>query len=185
MTVTAIVSWAELFGHSFIAFEWFADEAPGARTNQRRHEIYHLRADPTGAERARGIIYPGSAQLLSSRPRPASVVVEYDLGFFPLKDGGGRELTAYYRAWLVPFADGWRAREAAAVAVACPPRYNYLELGGGKNCARWVIEVAAVAGIDARHPLSWAVAMPKRLVRPGGSIGDGNDRLEMTPFRAV
>lgn len=165
MAVTVIVSWAELFGHSYIAFEWFADEVPGPRTSQRRHEIYHLRADPTDAERARGITNPGCLKMLSSRTRPASVVVESDCGFFPLKDGAGRELPAYYRAWLVPFAEGWRAREAAAIAVAGPPRYNYLELGGGKNCARWVVELAAVAGIDARHWLSSVVAVPKQLVR--------------------
>jgi hypothetical protein len=170
MAVTAIVSWAELFGHSYIAFEWFADEVPGPRTGQRRHEIYHLRAEPTEAERARGITNPGSAQLLSSRTRPASIVVEFDLAHFPLKDGAGRDLAAYFRAWRVPFNNGWLAREAANNAVACPPRYNYLELGGGKNCARWVIEVAAVAGIDARHWFSWAVAVPKRLVRATEAI---------------
>jgi hypothetical protein len=166
MAVTVIVSWAELFGHSYIAFEWFADEVPGPRTSRRRHEVYHLRADPTEAERARGVTDPGCPKLLSWRTRPASVVVECDLGFFPLRDAAGRELTAYYRAWLVPFADGWRAREVATVAARCPPCYNFLELGGGKNCARWVVEVAAVAGIDVRHWLSSVVAVPKRLVRP-------------------
>src|SRR5262245_35037969 len=35
MAITIIVSWAELFGHSHIAFEWFADEMPGPRTSQR------------------------------------------------------------------------------------------------------------------------------------------------------
>lgn len=166
MAVTAIVSWTELCGHSFIAFEWFADEVPAPRTAQRRHEVYHLRAEPTQAERARGITDPGCLRLVSWRVRPASVVREADLTFFPLRDGAGRALPAYYRGWLVPFADGWRAREAAVAAMARPPRYNYMELGGGKNCARWVIEVAAVAGIDARHRLSSLVAVPKRLVRP-------------------
>jgi hypothetical protein len=170
MAVTVIVSWAELFGHSYIAFEWFADELPGPRTGQRRHEVYQLRADPTEAERARGIISPDCPKLLSWRTRPASVVVECDLGFFPLRNAAGRELTAYYRAWLVPFADGWRAREVAAVAATYPPHYNFLELGGGKNCARWVLEVAAVAGIDAGHWLSSVVAVPKRLVRRGEPI---------------
>jgi hypothetical protein len=48
MAVTVILSWAELFGHSYIAFEWFADEVPGPRTNRRRrHEVYHFRADNT------------------------------------------------------------------------------------------------------------------------------------------
>jgi hypothetical protein len=166
MAVTIIVSWAELFGHSYIAFEWFADEVPAPRTSQRRHEVYHLRADPTAGERARGVTDPGGVKLLSWWARPASVVVERDHGFFPLKDVAGRERPAYYRAWLVPFADGWRAREAAVAATARPPRYNYLELGGGKNCARWVVDVAAAAGIDARHWLSSLVTVPKRLVRP-------------------
>src|SRR4051812_17484045 len=67
MAVTVIVSWAELFGHSYIAFEWFADEVPGPRTGQRRHEVYHLQADLTEAERARGLTNPGCAQLLSWR----------------------------------------------------------------------------------------------------------------------
>lgn len=49
MAITVIVSWAELFGHSFLALEWFADEVPGPRTGQRRHEVYHLRAEPTEA----------------------------------------------------------------------------------------------------------------------------------------
>ena len=172
MAVTVIVSWAELFGHSYIAFEWFADELPGPRTIQRCHEVYHLQADPTEAERARGITSPGCPKLLSWQTRPASVVVELDSRFFPLKDIAGRELPAYFRAWQVPFADGWRAREAAAIAAVCPPRYNYLELGGGKNCARWVVRVAAVPGIDARHWLSWVVAVPKRLVRPQERIED-------------
>ena len=101
----------------------------------RRHEVYHLRADPTEAERARGVINPGCPKLLSWRTRPASVVVERDLGFFPLRDAAGRELTAYDRAWLVPFADGWRAREVAAVAATCPPCYNFLELGGGRTAS--------------------------------------------------
>jgi hypothetical protein len=165
MAVSIIVSWAELFGHSYIAFEWFADDAPGPRTSQRRHEVYHFRADATEAERARGITHPGCPKLLSWRTRPASVVLERDVAFFPLKDAAGRELPAYYRAWLVPFADGWRARGAAAAAAACPPCYNCLEMGGGKNCARWVVEVAAEAGIDARHRFSSVVAVPKRLVR--------------------
>jgi hypothetical protein len=172
MAVTLIVSWAELFGHSYIAFEWFADEVPGPRTSQRRHEVYHLRAEPTEAERARGITTPSSPKLLSWRTRPASVVVEWDPGFFPLKDRTGRDLSAYYRAWQVPFAEGWRAREAAASAAASSPRYNYLELGGGKNCARWVVEVAAIAGIDARHWLSSVLAVPKWLVRPREPIED-------------
>jgi hypothetical protein len=166
MAVTIIVSWAERFGHSHIAFEWFDDEVPGLRTRQRRHEVYHLRADVTEAERARGITNPGCPELVSWRTRPASVVVEHDHAFFPLKDAAGREMPAYYRAWLVPIADGWRARAAADIAVASPHRYNYLELGGGKNCARWVMEVAALAGIDARHWLSSVIAVPKRLVRP-------------------
>jgi hypothetical protein len=170
MAVTIIISWAEVFGHSYIAFEWFADEVPGPRTRQRCHEVYHLRAEPTEVERIRGITDPGCSNLLSWRTRPASIVVERDLTFFPLKDASGRELPAYFRAWLVPFDDGWRAREAAAGAAASPPRYNYLELGGGKNCARWVVQVAAVAGIDARHWLSSIVAVPKRLVRPRESI---------------
>jgi len=172
MAVTAIVSWAELFGHSYVAFEWFADEVPGPRTRQRRHEVYHLRAEPTDAERALGITNPGSARLLSWRTRPASIDVECDSGFFPLRDCAGRELPAYSRAWLVPFADGWRARNAAVAAASCPPRYNYLELGGGKNCARWVLEVTAVARIDARHWLSSVIAVPKRLVRPHEPIRD-------------
>jgi hypothetical protein len=166
MAVTIIISWAEFFGHSYIAFEWYADEMPGPRTRQRRHEVYHLRVEPTEAERARGTSDPGSSNLLSWRTRPATIVVERDVAFFPLKDASGRDLPAYYRAWLVPFTDGWRARELASTAAACPPRYNYLELGGGKNCARWVVEVAAVAGIDARHWLSSMIAVPKWLVRP-------------------
>jgi hypothetical protein len=166
MVVSVIVSWAELFGHSFIAFEWFADEVPGPRTGQRRHEVYHFRADTTAAERAQGVTNPGCVQMLSWRTRPASVVREADFRFFPLKDGTGRPLPAYYRCWLVPFADGWRARETAVAAMARPPCYNYLELGGGKNCARWVMEVAALAGIKARHCFSSLVAVPKRLVRP-------------------
>jgi hypothetical protein len=172
MAVTIIVSWAELFGHSYIAFEWFADEVPGPRTSQRRHEVYHLRAEPTEAERARGTTDPGCLQMVLWRTRPARVVVERDPRFFPLRGTAGRELPAYFRSWLVPFAVGWRAREVAATAAACPPRYNYLELGGGKNCARWVLEVTAVAGIDARHCLSSLVAVPKRLVRPRELIED-------------
>jgi hypothetical protein len=172
MAVTVIVSWAELFGHSYVAFEWLADEVPGPRTSQRRHEVFHLRAEPSEAERARGIANPAGLKLLSWRSRTASVVIEGDAGYFPLRDGGGRELPAYYRAWLVEFTDGWRAREAAVVAAACPPRYNYLELGGGKNCARWVLEVTAAAGIDARHWLASIIAVPKWLVRPHALIGD-------------
>jgi hypothetical protein len=118
-------------GRSYIAFEWFDDELAGPRTSQRRHEVYHLRADPTEAERARGITNPGCAKLLLWRTRPANVVIECEFSFFPLKDIAGRELPAYYRAWLVPFADGWRARTVAAIAAVCPPRYNYLESGGG------------------------------------------------------
>lgn len=170
MAITIIVSWAELFGHSYIAFEWFADEVRGPRTSQRCHEIYHLRAEPTEAERARGVTDPGCLQMVSLRTRPARVVLERDVQFFPLTDAAGRELPAFYRGWLVTFTDGWRAREVAANAIAYPPRYNYLELGGGKNCARWVLEVAAQAGIEARHCFSSLVAMPKRLVRPGELI---------------
>jgi hypothetical protein len=165
MAITLIVSWQELFGHSYIAFEWFAEEVPAPRTRQRRHEVYHLRAEPTDGERARGVTDPGCLALLAWRPRPARVVVETDPQFFPLRDAGGRRLPAYYRSWLVPFADGWRARSSAAMAVSSPPRYNYLELGGGQNCARWVLGVAAVAGIDARHRLCSLVAIPKCLVR--------------------
>jgi hypothetical protein len=172
MAVTAIVSWAELFGHSFVAFEWFADEVPGPRTGQRRHEVYHLRAEPTDAERARGITNPAGPKLLSPRTRPASIDVESHPGFFPLRDKVGRELRAYYRAWLVPFPDGWRARDAALVAANCPPRYNYLELRCGKNCARFVLEITALARIDARHWLSSVIAVPKRLVRPYEPIAD-------------
>jgi hypothetical protein len=172
MAVTAIVSWAELFGHSYIAFEWYASEVPAPRTVQRRHEIYHLRAEPTDEERARGINNPGCVNMVSWQTRPASVVLERDTGFFPLKDAAGRESAAYFRAWSVPFADGWRAREAASIATASSHRYNYLELGGGKNCARWVIEVAALARINARHRGSAVIAVPKRLVRPQQPIAD-------------
>jgi hypothetical protein len=42
MVVTVIVSRIEKFGHAFIAFEWFADEVPGPRVNQRRHEVFQL-----------------------------------------------------------------------------------------------------------------------------------------------
>jgi hypothetical protein len=100
------------------------------------------------------------------------VVREADLQFFPLRDGSGRALPAYFRAWLVPFADGWRARQAAAAVTLQPQHYNYLELGGGKNCARWVMELAALAGIDARHWLAALVAVPKRLVRPQQPVED-------------
>jgi hypothetical protein len=164
MAITIIVSWAEVFGHSYVAFEWFADELPGPRTNQRRHEIYPLRADPTEAERARGIANPGCVKMLSWQTRPATVVIERDPRYFPLKDAAGRDLPAFFRGWLVPFADGWRAREVAVHSAECAPRYNYLELSRGKNCVRWVIDVAAVAGIDARHWLSSLIAVPKWLV---------------------
>lgn len=50
--------------------------------------------------------------------------------------------------------------------------YIAFELGGGKNCARWVVEVAAVAGIDVQHWLSSVVAVPKRLVRCEEPIRD-------------
>ena len=50
--------------------------------------------------------------------------------------------------------------------MARPPRYHYLELCGGQNCARWVLEIANLAGIDARHWFSSLVAVPKRLVSP-------------------
>jgi hypothetical protein len=172
MAVTIIVSWAERFGHSFVAFEWFADEVPGPRTSQRRHEVYHLRALPTDEERAMGITNPAGVKLLSWRTRHASIDIECDPGFFPLHDAGGQELPAYFRAWLVPFPNGWRARNAAVAASASPPRYNYLELGGGKNCARWALEVTAHAGIDARHWLSSVIAVPKRLVRRYEPIRD-------------
>jgi hypothetical protein len=170
MAITIIVSWSELFGHSYIAFEWFAEEVAGTGTTQRRYEVYHLRAEPTDVERARGVTNPGFPKLLSTRTRSASVFLERDLEFFPLKDSAGRVLLAYYRAWLVPFPDGWRAREKAANAAKCPPPYNYLEFGGGKNCARWVLELAEMAGIDASHRLSSVVAVPKWLVRPGEPI---------------
>ena len=88
MAVTVIVSWAEVFGHSYIAFEWFASEVSGPRTSQRRHEVYHLRADPTEAERARGITNPGCPKLLSWRTRPASVVLEGEPPFLGMS---GRE----------------------------------------------------------------------------------------------
>ena len=58
------------------------------------------------------------------------------------------------------------------VAAASPPRYNYFELGGGKNCARWVLDVTAAAGIEARHWLASIIAVPKWLVRPHEPIGD-------------
>jgi len=172
MVVTIVVSWSELFGHSYVVLEWFADELPGPRTGRRRHEVYHLLAETTEAERARGITDVGTKPLLSWRARGASVVVEHDLEFFPRKDSAGRERAAYYRSWLVPFADGWKAREAAAAAVADPPRYNYFELDGGKNCARWVLDITACAGIDARHFLSDLIAVPKRLIRPAERIED-------------
>jgi hypothetical protein len=172
MAFTIIVSWRELFGHSYLAFEWFADEVPAPPVRQRRHEVYHLRAERTEAERARGLTDPGCLGLLAWRPRPASVVVETDPQFFPLRDAAGRRLPAYYRSWLVPFADGWRARAAAVAATGSPPRYNYLELGGGQNCARCVLEVAALAGVDARHRLCSLVAIPKCLVGRGEALDE-------------
>jgi hypothetical protein len=110
--------------------------------------------------------------MVSWKTRPARVIRETDLHYFPLKDGAGRPLPAYYQGWLVPFSEGWRARESAVVATAQPPRYNYLEFGWGKNCARWAIEIAALAGIDARHRFSSLVAVPKRLVQPQQAIED-------------
>lgn len=169
MAITIVVSWSQLFGHSYLVLEWYADERPGPRTGQRSHEVYHLLPEPTELERARGITEPGTLQLLSWRPRKANVVVEHDLEFFPRKDSSGRPLPAYFQSWLVPFADGWRAREAA---IADPPRYNYFGLRGGKNCARWVLDMAALAGIEARHPLSDLIAVPKRLIRPEERIED-------------
>ncbi len=110
--------------------------------------------------------------MLSWRTRPATVVVEHAFEFFPLKDASGRELPACSRAWLVPLADGWVVRQVAATAAAEPPRDNYLASGGGKNCARWVLEVAAVAGIDAHNWFSSVVAVPKRLFRPHGPVSE-------------
>lgn len=170
MVVTVIVSWKETFGHSFIAFEWYAGELPGPRTQQRCHEVYHLVAQPTEAERARGIAEVGCGELISWRARPAVIAVETVPQFFPLRGSDGGKLPAFFRSWQVSFADGWRARCAAAAAVERPHRYNYLELDGGKNCARWVIEIAALSGIDARHRFSSLVAVPKCLVTPTEAI---------------
>src|SRR5262245_7778225 len=164
MVVTIVVSWKELFGHAFIAFEWYADEVPQLKILQRRHEVYELVAQPTDAQRARGITNPGCKAVLSWRARPATVIMNTDTQFFPFRDAHGQEMPAYFRSWLVPFSDGWRARSAAMAAVATPPRYHYFELGGGMNCAGWVLEIAALAGIDARHCLSGVVAIPKRLI---------------------
>lgn len=172
IAVTIVVTWSQLFGHSYVVLEWFADELPGPRTSQRRHEVYHLLAEPTEAERAEGITDVGTKPLLSWRARQGCVVAHDDPAFFPRKDSDGRARPAYFRSWLVPFADGWKAREAASAAVAHPPRYNYFELDGGKNCARWVLDITACAGIDARHFLSNIIAAPKRLIRPDERIED-------------
>lgn len=170
MVLTIVVTWSQLFGHSYVVFEWFADELPGPQTSQRRHEVYHLLAEPTAEEQARGITDVGTKPLLSRRARQGCVAVEEDPTFFPRISSDGEVRPAYFRSWRVPFVEGWKAREAAAAAVADPPRYNYFELDGGKNCARWVVDIAANAGIDVRHTLSRLIAVPKRLIRPGERI---------------
>lgn len=174
MAISLIVSWRELFGHSYIAFEWFADEVIGPRVQQRRHEIYHLRADATDEERRRGVERPGSSEFVSWSTRPATVVRETDPAFFPLRDSEGRTQAAFFRSWLVPFAAGWRGRTAAAAALGAPPSYNFFELGGGLNCARWVLQLAALAGIAWGRPETPWLAIPKRLV-PGGAAVEDED----------
>lgn len=164
MVITIVVSWKELFGHAFIAFEWYADELPKPKALQRRHEVYELVALPTEAQRARGITNPGCKAVLSWRARPATIIVNTAPQFFPFRDGHGQEVPAYFRSWLVPFSDGWRARSAATAAVGSPPRYHYFERGRAMNCAGWVSEIAALAGIDVRHLLSRVVAIPKGLI---------------------
>ena len=164
MVVTIVVSWKELFGHAFIAFEWYADELPQPKILQRRHEVYEFVAQPNDAQMASGMTNAGCKAILSWRARPAMVVVNTDTHFFPFRDPHGRELPAYFRSWLVSFPEGWRARSAAVAAVASPPRYHYFELGGGMNCAGWVSGIAAMAGIEARHAFGRVVTLPKRLI---------------------
>ena len=133
MAITVIVSWAELFGHSYVAFEWFADEVPGPRTSRRRHEVYHLRADPTEAERARGVINPGCPKLLSWLTRPASVVVERRPRILPAEGRSWTRVDRLLSRLASPVRRRFGAWGVAAVAATSPPCYNFLELGGGEE----------------------------------------------------
>ena len=100
-----------------------------------------------------------------AQDEPESGTGELVIGPSECQAGRSRNLNLRPRGGAIPVQ--------LSNAATCPPRYNFLEeLGGGKSCARWVVDVAAAAGIDARPWLLTVVAMPKLLVRPQELVGE-------------
>lgn len=98
LAISLIVSRREIFGHSLIAFEWYADEMPPPRERQRRHEVFHLVPEPTASERQRGLTDAPPKSLLSLRARPARVALETAGDFLPWRDPSGRVMPACFGA---------------------------------------------------------------------------------------
>ena len=144
--------------------EWFADEVPGPRTGQpprglppspNRRRQSGLRSQPR--------LPPGGVL----RSCPARVIMEADLrsshsrttgrGYLHIFEAGGS-----LRGWLAA------ARQPSPRGAAAPLQLSEL---GGERTARWVLEVASLAGSTPGTGFRrWAV--PKRLVRPHQSIED-------------
>lgn len=164
IVLSLIVSGNDLFGHSHIAFEW--DDG------QHRHEVYHLYPLPSAEERARGLENSNVIELVLSgnATREGHVEKSTDLDFFPRENKQGEPLTAWFKSWRVPFAAGWKAREAAEAGLREPPTFQVFQWSG-RNCSRWCIDLAALAGVHAETLVSeWLAAVPRELVKDGEAV---------------
>jgi hypothetical protein len=166
MVISIIISRTGGFGHSHIAFEWYADEIPQERIWQRKHEIYHLLPSYTDEEKQRyrerqeelrrsssvgstsGIAWLSNILDLTYNSRKGEVRLDCRYDYFPIEEG-----SSFFRSWLVPFKDGWQARQLARESRANPPNFNLIERDQNKNCAKYAQSIAQIANIDVSSPI--------------------------------
>lgn len=161
MIVSTIVLWRGFPqpGHTYVCFEWYADEVPGPRVTQRKHEIFDLIAPDDGSAR----MDQGSSGNPTSN-QLGQVRRFDDLRYFPrIDDRTGTVLDTRYRSWRVAFDHGWKARQKAVADQANPPHFNLITIGG-KNCAKWAIEIAMLSGIDPRSEVGRLLPVPVPIV---------------------
>jgi len=180
LVVTIVVTRTGGFGHSHVVFEWYADEVPGPRTLQRRHEVYHLLPAYTDDEKQQyrdrteqlgrvsggallGIDRIRNLIRLAVSSRPGEVRTDTRHDYFPIAEG-----PSYYRSWAVPFDRGWAAREAARQSCDAPPAFNLRSASGAMSCATYARDIVSRAGIQSASALERVIGVDVPLA---GSLG--------------
>lgn len=157
MVITIISQGALTVGHQIIAFEWWHDgkSKSGITDPYRKHKAFHLfptelATDFWGFVHVAKDVVPG----VIVRTRPVRAGADGPKSNLTGKagsdhDAANRDLTwnATCRSWVVDWDHGWRAFMKAKADWKNPPLFNIANMGG-KSCAGWVLEIAAVAGID-------------------------------------